>query len=181
MVVVLMLGLGAVAQAHELAHSVHPDAPAQTEQFAFLVGDWDCAMKALTPDGKDTVEIQAQWSGRYILGGWAIQDHWYSERSGVGGWGTNIRWWNTEISRWENSWLNSRANDRIHYYSDQVGETMVMIGGEGDSAFGPYVDRNTFFDISEAAFRWRKDRSFDGGESWVENVSAMLCTQREAS
>ncbi len=174
----LALALSVSAQAHEVLTEIHPDAPAETAQFAFLIGDWDCAMTAMTPDGKGTREIRATWSGRLILGGWAIQDHWYSVNGGIGGWGTNLRWWNAELGRWENQWLNSRANKLSHFYADKVGETMVMLGGQGESAFGSFIDRNTFYDIGADAFRWRKDRSFDDGESWVQGVSKMLCTQR---
>ncbi len=162
-----------------LAEQIHPDAPAQTAQFAFLVGDWDCAMQALTPDGKSSTETQAQWSGRFVLGGWAIQDFWYSENAaGTGGWGTNLRWWNAQLGRWENQWLQSGSSQLTHFYADQVGTAMVMVGGSGDSPFGPYIDRNTFDEISPDGWRWRKDRSFDAGQSWVENVATMRCWRR---
>jgi hypothetical protein len=34
-----------------------------------------------------------------------------------------------------------------------------------------YVDRNVFHEIRSDSWKWRKDRSFDGGKTWVEGVS----------
>ena len=161
------------------ANQMHPNAPAQTAQFAFLIGDWECAAESLTPDGKQSFSSRGFWSGRWVIGGWAIQDHWYSlGPAGVAGWGTNLRWWNQELGRWENQWLQNGASQLSHFYADQVGDEMVMIGGAGDSAFGPFIDRNSFYDIGEHSWRWRKDRSFDQGQSWVSEVSTMHCQRR---
>lgn len=53
---------------------------------------------------------------------------------------------------------------------------MVMTGGEGTDGRGRrFVDRNTFYDIGAGSFKWRKDRSFDGGESWIEGVAHIDC------
>jgi len=40
-----------------------------------------------------------------------------------------------------------------------------------DRAGRDYVDRNVFHEIRGDSWKWRKDRSFDGGKTWVEGVS----------
>ena len=53
---------------------------------------------------------------------------------------------------------------------------MIMVGGEGvDRQNRSFIDRNTFYDLSEKSWKWVKDRSFDGGESWFEGVARIDC------
>ena len=58
-----------------------------------------------------------------------------------------------------------------YFEAEKVGDTMVMTGGEGEDQRGAYVDRNTFYDFREDSWTWRKDRSWDGGETWFEGVA----------
>ncbi len=46
-----------------------------------------------------------------------------------------------------------------------------MLGGEGSDPHGSFVDRNVFYDITAEAWKWRKDRSYDGGKTWLEGVA----------
>ncbi len=50
---------------------------------------------------------------------------------------------------------------------------MVMTGGEGTDPNGDYIDRNTFHDIQADSWSWRKDRSYDGGKTWLEGVAVI--------
>ena len=152
--------------------SLHPKAPAETSQFAFMVGEWNCTTKSLMPDGKTFTEGKATWIGYFILGGWAIQDDWISfGPNGQAVHGTNVRSFNPRTREWDNRWLAAGSQQWKYYAATKVGETMVMIGGEGKDPRGPYIDRNVFYDISADRWRWRKDRSWDGGTTWFEGVS----------
>lgn len=151
----------------------HPDAPPETAQFAFLIGPWDCTTRSMKPDGSGFGEGSATWTGYWILGGWAIQDDWVSPRPGGRVFrGTNIRSFNPQTSKWDNRWLASGSLQWSYFEAEKDGDTMVMIGGEGrDRAGRDYVDRNIFHDIRSDSWKWRKDRSFDGGKTWIEGVS----------
>lgn len=152
------------------ASAPNPKAPEQTAQFAFLVGDWDCKTRFMGADGTYN-EGRATWSGEFILDGWAIQDFWVSERpDGTHFEGTNIRSFNPESGKWDNRWLPQGNLQWKYFEAEQVGETLVMTGGEGEDSRGAFVDRNTFYDITDDHWLWRKDRSYDGGKSWVEGV-----------
>ena len=154
----------------------HPDAPEQTAQYAFLIGSWDCTTRFLSADGY--VDGTAIWSGWYILDGWAIQDLWVSDRPGGGKWfGTNIRSFNPETGVWDNRWLPQGTLQWKSYRSEMVGETMVMTGGEGKDPRGAFIDRNTFYEIGKDGWKWRKDRSYDGGQTWVEGVGFITATR----
>jgi len=148
----------------------NPAAPAETSQYAFLIGEWECTTRMMGPD-RNYVEGRATWIGRYILDGWAIQDLWESETpEGSRFQGTNIRSFDPATGKWDNRWLPQGSLQWKEFESEQRGETMVMIGGEGTDAVGSFIDRNTFHDIRSDSWRWRKDRSYDGGETWFEGV-----------
>lgn len=135
----------------------------------------------MRPDGS-SVEGEAVWEAHYILGGWAIQDVWTVETpEGEAFYGTNIRSFDPERKKWNNRWLPSGSLEWKHFDSEQVGDTMVMIGGEGEDPNGSYVDRNTFYNISENHFDWKKDRSYDGGETWIEGVALISADRIRAS
>jgi hypothetical protein len=150
-----------------------PDAPPETAQFAFLIGDWDCTVRQMKPDGGGYTEGRARWTGYWILGGFAIQDDWESAAPGGGVFrGTNIRSFNTQTGKWDNRWLPASTLQWKSFVATRKADTMVMIGGEDRDAAGrPYVDRNVFSDIGKDSFKWRKDRSFDGGATWFQGVA----------
>lgn len=172
---VLAMALGsslAAAQPSVDFGRLNPAAPPETAQFAFLVGQWDCGVHTMNPDGKTFRDSTATWTGYFILDGWAIQDDWVTGApDGNEFHGTNIRSFNPRTRTWDNRWLPSGSLQWTYFEAKQVGETMVMIGGNGRDARGQYLDRNTFYDIQPDSWKWRKDRSWDGGTTWVEGVS----------
>jgi hypothetical protein len=160
----------------------HPKAPRETAQFAFLIGEHHCTTQQMQPDGTYLDSGEAQWNGRYILDGWAIEDEWISPRpDGETFRGLNIRSFNPQTRTWDNRWLATGTLQWKYFSAEKVGDTMVMIGGEGEDARGAFVDRNTFSETGPEGFGWRKDRSWDGGESWIEGVARIDCRTRGSS
>ena len=154
------------------AARVHPDAPPETSQFAFLIGTWSCTMRSMKPDGSGFTESSAVWSAEFILDGWAIQDWWVGQPPAGGAFhGTNIRSFNPQTRKWDNRWLAQGKLQWSYFEATKEGDTMVMIGGEGSDARGAYLDRNVFHEISANAWKWRKDRSWDGGKTWLEGIA----------
>ena len=163
---------GGLARGAEIDYGrLHPDAPPETAQFSFIVGPWACRTKFRDPDGDGFVEGRATWTGRFILDGWAIQDDWTSlGPDGKEFHGTNIRSFNPKTRKWDNRWLPSGSLQWKYFEAEKKGDTMVMIGGEGRDPRGAFVDRNVFHDITPEGWRWRKDRSYDGGATWIEGI-----------
>ncbi len=162
--VALALVLASIASANR-----HPDAPPETEQFAFLIGEWECEIRAMSPSGQLGEPTQAKWAGKWDLGGWAIRDDWSSPF----GLGFNIRSFNPETKKWDNRWLSSGNLQWKYFEAEKVGDTMVMMGGAGEDARGEFIDRNTFHDIQADSWSWRKDRSYDGGDTWFEGIAVI--------
>ncbi len=94
----------------------HPDAPPETDQFAFLIGEWDCTIRSIGPDGALGPESKARWVGRWDLGGWAIRDDWTS----AGGMGFNIRSCNPRTQKWDNRWLQAGNLLWKYYEAEKV-------------------------------------------------------------
>jgi len=165
---------------HKAYGQPSPDAPAELDQFAFIVGDWACSTKFLTADGETYNEGTADWIGVYILGGWAVQDYWVGHGpQGQEFHGTNIRSFDRETGKWNNRWLPAGTLRWKYYASEMVGDTMVMTGGEGSDARGDFIDRNTFYEIGPDSWRWRKDRSYDGGQTWTEGIGYIEAKRRK--
>lgn len=163
-----------------LIAGAHPDAPEETEQFAFLIGTWDCKTRFMSGPDREYSEGRASWIGRYYLDGWAIEDTWISTLpDGTTFKGANIRSFNKETGKWDNPWLPQGTLKWKHFASQMVGDTMVMTGGEGEDAVGKFIDRNTFYDINKNSWSWRKDRSYDGGKTWVEGIGYIDATRAD--
>ncbi len=166
----------------ERADGPHPDAPAETAQYAFLIGEWHCTSKQMQPDGSYRDGPGGTWTGAYILDGYAIQDVFVSTGpSGKPSYGTNIRSFNPETKQWDNRWLAAGNLQWSYFSSEQVGDTMVMTGGEGTDGRGAFVDRNVFHSITPDRWEWRKDRSWDGGETWIEGVGLISARRKGTS
>jgi hypothetical protein len=157
---------------------IHPRAPEETRQFSFLVGEWNCKTRFRNADGSGYNEGRAKWIGYFILDGWAIQDDWVGYGpEGQEFHGTNIRSFNPRTKEWDNRWLPAGSLQWKYYSAEKQGPTMVMIGGEGTDPRGDYIDRNVFHDIERNHWAWRKDRSWDGGETWVEGIGFIEATR----
>lgn len=154
----------------------NPEAPPETAHFAFMIGEWDCATRFMGPDGSYT-EGHATWIGEYILDGFAIQDHWISPQpNGKTYHGINIRSFNPTLGKWECRWLPQSTLEWKHFTAEKVGDTMVMLG-HGTNARGEYLDRNTFYDIGDTSWSWRKDWSYDDGATWIEGIGYIQATR----
>ena len=169
---ILVLVAGAsTADTNTVVVGLSPDAPPETAQFAFLIGDWDCATRFMSPAGDAYNEGRARWKAFFTLNGWAIQDYWIGYPADGGeSHGTNIRSFNPRTGRWDNRWLAQGSLQWKYFEAEKVGDTMVMTGGEGKDSRGEFIDRNVFYDIEADSWRWRKDRSWDGGKTWLEGI-----------
>ena len=62
---------------HDSREGPNPDAPPELSQFAFLIGAWRADGKLKRDDGK-WKPFTADWTARYILGGYVITDEFHT-------------------------------------------------------------------------------------------------------
>ena len=162
MLALALLGSGTAAQEPMLASYEpnpaypfgrrHPDAPPELEQFAFMIGECDCVDEIRGPDGSWRT-TEAIWNASWFLDGWGIQDVYWSDTFAT----SNIRIFDPARGRWFVNFVQmpSPAVGSGQWSGEQVveedGTKMVMWSGSPDRRNG---SRLTFYDISEAGFRW---------------------------
>lgn len=157
--------------------SLNPLAPEETRQYEFIIGNWHCDTRFMDAEG-NYHEREARWEGFYMLDGWAIKDIWHSTLpNGHPFQGINIRSFNPATKKWDNRWLPQFSLAWKYYESEMVGDTMVMTGGAGSDARGDFIERNTFYEIEADSWKWRKDRSYDNGETWIEGLGFIEATR----
>lgn len=138
-------------------------------QFGRLLGEWDIRDESLQADGTWLVGRGASWTWRTILNGSAIQDDWIapplnievpaSKRS----YGTNIRIYNKEKSRWEMAWASNLGGKIDTFTATSDGERVVMRG-----LYAGADTRITFFDVKPDSFSWKMEQRKDRNTPWRE-------------
>ena len=135
-----------------------PDRAARMGLYAWLVGSWEMDAVVHLDDGttqQGRGEVHAGW----VLEGRAIQDVWI-----LPGFfhGTTLRIYDPGLDAWHILWSDPlRA-----YFARQVGRARgdgIVQDGSNDAG---EATRWSFSDITPTSFRWRGERSRDGGATW---------------
>ena len=130
---------------------LNPNAPPETEQFAFMLGAFDCTDRIFNQQDGSWKEVTKIWNGRSFLNGHAIRDDtWRSD----GVYTSNIRKYDAQAGKWI-----------VTYFSDSGAAPSVWEGGmedgimtvrqDGESPQGPFTARLAFHDVSDAGFEWK--------------------------
>lgn len=156
---------------------LHPEAPAETADYAPLIGMCNCTSTARKADQTWAEPQQMTWTFKYIMNGMGVQDETLKEDGSHSG---SIRQFSEDSSKWF-----------VHYYANKTPTPVLSAwegGKRGDSIVlyreqkapngtdGFY--RITFNKISEEGFNWL-------GE-WVNTVETfsyptwkIVCTKIE--
>jgi hypothetical protein len=143
-----------------------PDRAAQMGLYAWLVGSWEMDAIVHLDDGtthRGRGEVHAAW----VLDGRAIQDVWILP--GVFH-GTTLRIHDPGRDAWHILW----SDPVRQYYARQLGRASgdgIVQHGTNDA--GETI-RWSFSDITPSAFRWRGERSRDGGATWQLQAEFVL-------
>lgn len=92
--------------------SPSPDAAPELAQFDFLIGDFTITGRIWQGEdwGPEITSPRARLSGRYILGGRAIQDEWYDNDPGFNPKstrGVTTRIYDAEAGHWKVTWISA--------------------------------------------------------------------------
>ena len=160
----------------------NPSAHPRLGDFAFLIGEWRCAVRWKGNDG-GWEKAHASWAGRYILDGYAIADEFrmFASSGELIMLGSNYRSYGDEPDCWVMKWHDALTSRWMSLGPEELGGVKV----EGDSiTFKARLEPNllhriTFSNIAEDHFTWRADSSADGGKTWDESVM-VIEAHREA-
>jgi hypothetical protein len=143
-----------------------PDRVAQMDLYAWLVGSWEMDAVVHADDGSThhgRGEVHAGW----VLDGRAIQDVWILP--GVFH-GTTLRIYDPGRNSWHILW----SDPLRQYYGRQLGRARaggIVQDGTNDAG---ETTRWSFSDITPGSFRWRGERSPDGGATWQLQAEFVL-------
>jgi hypothetical protein len=139
--------------------------------YGWLIGDWRMDCTLFLDDGT-THQGSGDIHFRWALEGRAIQDVWILP--GVF-YGTTLRIYDTRLDAWHIIW----SDPLRPYYARQIGRAqgsdIVQIGKDDDGT----PTRWSFSEITPDTFRWRGERSPDGGATW--RLQADFLCRRGAS
>jgi hypothetical protein len=149
-------------------HAAGPaaDRAARMELYAWLVGSWDMDAVVHADDGtthRGRGEVHAGW----VLDGRAIQDVWILP--GIFH-GTTLRIYDPGLDAWHILW----SDPLRPYYARQIGRARgdgIVQDGTNDAG---EATRWSFSDITPGSFRWRGERSRDGGATWELQAEFVL-------
>ena len=145
------------------AEALHATGPASDRAenlklYGWLIGDWAMDAVVTKADGSKYAgpgEIHFGW----VLEGRAIQDVWILPGLFHG---TTLRVYDPKLDAWHILW----SDPVKQYFTRQLGRARGRdIVQEGTTGEGVPV-RWSFTDITPDSFRWRGERSLDGGKTW---------------
>jgi hypothetical protein len=127
------------------------DPPAEVEQFAFWIGEWDVTSR-IKPDD-EWQESPARSRVDWALGGLALEDSWEGDLFD----GPTMIWgltrFNPEAGLWDRAWADSGDTGFAQYSGECAADGSCLLAGD------------SFFDITGNSFRWAHDHG-DAGRIW---------------
>ena len=146
-------------------------APEETAQFEFLIGDWDVEITWYPPQG-EPASYQARWHNHWINDGFDVMQEWRGPYIT----GTELRHYDAALGHWVGKnlyvggkWVNTTA--RVD------GENMVVVIEASNANDGDFLNRETYFEITDNRWRMKSERSFDNGETWIKGRYDMVATR----
>ena len=163
--------------------SPHPDAPAELEQFAFMIGRHECdqPMQNINPNNPNQIlNGKLVWLAFYALDGRAIRDEYYGMTSN--GEQTRVydpyakEWWVTYATVPASVSLVPEPKPRRGSFTaikNSKGE-LVMTSELVDKNGVSYVRTITFYEINKNGFEWKSENVY---ADKVVNISNMSCNK----
>lgn len=142
-------------------------------QINFFIGEWDLTTIDVQPDG-NFMRGKARSIVKYILDETAMQDDFISfNRSGeVVFRGTSIRSYNPRTDKFQIVWIMPGIMG-ITDISAEWKDGRLVSTGKGYDGGGEFLERFEYYDITDDSYSFKMDRSYDGGETWIENFGRM--------
>jgi hypothetical protein len=147
---------------------INPKAPAETSQFSFMVGEFDCVDRQRGSDGEWVVG-RGEWNASFSMDGQAILDQFRIYETGFTT--SNMRIFDERKGNWAVTWFKMPRYATVSVRGEKVGDTMVMT--KGDALNG---QRYVFYDIDDNGYKWKLESIRDGqvSISWET-----ICTRRQ--
>ena len=143
---------------------------ANASLFEFLIGEWTVEFQLL-PEGV-TVGRRAIVKAEWFLDGTAILDEWrhVDDSGAVNFRGATFRTYLPGKDLWYVLWMTPAVEGFSELYAHRSGND-VRTSGKGKDPGGEFLERGTYSEISEEAFSFVLERSYENGLSFLPFVS----------
>ncbi|MDH5413108.1 MAG: hypothetical protein OEW87_03130, partial [Flavobacteriaceae bacterium] len=125
------------------------EAPAETKQFAFMIGKFVCNDSLLV--GGQWVESKAAWEAHYILNGFGVRDVYRNNQYA----GESIRFYNSSKGKWDVYFFGMLGEHTGLWEGEYIDGKMVMkqerTGPNGEKL----LSQITFYNITDDGFDWK--------------------------
>jgi hypothetical protein len=149
----------------------NPRAPSQVAQFEFVAGNWIADVTFISAEG-ESVPRKAKWHNHWINYGYDLVQEFKSAHAA----GSEFRHYDPESGHWVGKnlyaghvWINTTAR--------MIGDNMVVIVEANNATDGSFLNRETYYDITENQWKMKSDRSFDNGVTWVAGSYEMTANR----
>lgn len=147
---------------------LNPDAPEETAQFAFMVGEFDRVDRHLQPDGSWR-ETRSEWNASFEMNGYAILDQSRNYETGMVT--SNMRIFDKSKGKWVITWFKMPGYASVVAEGEKIGDEIIM--QRGDLTNG---ERYVFHDIADDGYKWKLERYREGQMLVVWEI---ICTRRK--
>ena len=158
------------------AARLQSSAPAEAEQFAFLVGQWDVTVTpklySLGARIHGSPSYVGSWKAWRAFDRFGIEDELrIMDRSG----NPNVlshttRFYDAAQSRWTLTTLDVYRGRYVSAIGKMEGRELVITSVGKDAEGKSYVQRARFFDITPTSFSYQADRMMNGERTWDTGV-----------
>ena len=149
----------------------HSSLTGEGEAFDFLIGDWDVVITWHSEDG-NTIRYRAKWHNHWIIDGRVVMQEWRGPTLT----GAEFRYYDKNTKSWtgrniyaDGAWRETKAK------SD--GNKLEVIIFSHNQKKGDFLNRETYFNISEYSFEMKSDISHDDGKTWSRGDYDMVVTR----
>lgn len=152
------------------------DAPPQTRQYAFLIGDWKVEAEAMKPDqtwttGGGTIHVAFADDGITLVEDMVLKLEGLGEFEGQ-----NRRVYNPDAGQWDVRWTPKGQDVAFEIVGKKKGEKMVEYS-EGEDQYGPFKDTVYYTDIKKNSFKVWMDRAYTNSGHKVEGLYRATMTR----
>lgn len=147
-----------------------PERAGEMKLYEALLGDWEMEVFDYADDGTRRTS-SGEWHFAWVLEGRAIQDVFIaparaSRRPGQppkgNRYGATLRVYDPAAGVWHVTWINPVSGAHDTLVGRRRGDEIVQ---EGKDRNGSPI-RWIFSEVTPTSFRWRGERSTDGGKTW---------------
>lgn len=150
------------------------EAPPESKQFDFLIGNWDVAAIRYNAEGTVLVQYKGSWQAQYLNDGRMIIDDFKALApngqavSSI----VTLRTYSEVTHRWEMSGLAARQPAwNAEWYGEWKDGEMLLNAIGSNPAGIMTVNKIRFFDIAKDSFKWESKVSTDSGKTWTQSAT----------